>query len=505
MAVTPSPLKKQRLDVAALLAPPAPAAPLEDDAVPALLTADRTWAAAKNITSQMRTGAVPLTILTGFLGAGKSTILNYILKAPHKLRIAVLINEFGDIDIDSKLVDTSTSFQDGDPVVLDNGCICCTVSNGFIDAITRILSTSADIGSRPDYIIVETTGLANPKPIVDSIQETELRDEVYVDQVLAAVDSSIWTGEHYNSPTAKRQIENADTVLLTKTDLVQDETSLSAVIDSIISIRPNARIIRSQAGYVPIGALFDLDSLHAGEESNMTGPDSAVGGKLDQTEGIQSEKSHDATSIRAGTSGLTDGGARIGPCNDIRAKEVETGHVNTHSDHNGRTTELNGNYTACEEEHGCRSCHEHEPGKPCNHDHGSQSKNSHFEEEGFSSISFVSHQPLSLSRFRQDFMEGLPAGVFRAKGLLWFQNYPSRFIFHWSGSRYNVDEGDWPTGVEKMNQLVVIGRNIDHSAITSLLNSCIVQPGQDGESVEESDQDGDGYQNVGEGEQPDDS
>jgi G3E family GTPase len=68
---------------------------------------------------------------------------------------------------------------------------------------------------------VETTGLANPKPIVDSIQETELRDEVYVDQVLAAVDSSIWTGEHYNSPTAKRQIENADTVLLTKTDLIQ--------------------------------------------------------------------------------------------------------------------------------------------------------------------------------------------------------------------------------------------------------------------------------------------
>jgi G3E family GTPase len=468
MATPQPPTKKQRLDIASLLAPPTPLAPSKHEELPALLTADRTWAAAKKITSQMSTGAVPLTILTGFLGAGKSTILNYILKAPHKLRIAVLINEFGAIDIDSKLVDTSNAFQNDDPVVLDNGCICCTVSNGFIDAITRILDASAKSGSRPDYIIVETTGLANPKPIVDSIQETELREEIYVDQVLTAVDSSVWTSDHYSSPTAKQQIEAADTVLLTKTDLIQGDALLDTVIDSIISIRPNARILRSQAGYVPLAALFDLDIAAGVKENGNPDPERKIPSKAGEVT-ANGDSQWEDHKLDAG----------------MEKRDIPKVH-------GIKIQESNLDGIVSNETHICSGSHDHKHGESCHHNHEAQQEKSHLEKEGFTSISFSCKDPLSLRRFRQDFMEGLPDGVFRAKGLLWFQNYESRFIFHWSGSRFNVDEGDWPDGVEKSNQLVVIGRDLDEGAITALLKSCMARLGEESESPEESDDDDDG-------------
>jgi G3E family GTPase len=456
--------KKQRMDIAGLLAPSAPLPPPPEAALPALLTADRAWASAERITSQMPRAAVPLTILTGFLGAGKSTVLNYILRAPHGLKIAVLINEFGAVDIDSKLVDTSAAYKDGDPVVLDNGCICCTVSNGFMDAVRRILDSATETGVRIDYFIVETTGLANPQPIVDSIQETELRDELYVDQVLAAVDSSAWTKDHYDSPTAMKQIQFADTILLTKTDLVAEDSQLNAVIDSILDIRPNARILRSQAGSVPITALFDLD----------------IGSKRlpppTRTPTATAAASTGAVAPDASAAAMLVAGEHDHPAQN------GNGHAHSHGHGHGH-------------EHGEQeSCgHTHAPGEACG---GSAPKKSHLEEEGFTSVSFVSELPLSLRRFRRDFMEELPDGVFRAKGLLWFANYPSRFIFHWSGSRYNVDEGEWPEDIEKNNQLVVIGRNIDHAEITALLETCIVKPGEEESEDEEDDEENEGGERV---------
>jgi G3E family GTPase len=426
---SPPPAKKQKVAIADLLAPAPPRPPQSDDAAaPALLTADGTWAAAYRIQSQMPTFGIPLTILTGFLGSGKTTILNYILSRPHNLKIAVLINEYGAIDIDSKLIDSATAFKEGDPVVLDNGCICCNVSNGFIDAIRRILESPR----APDYIIVETTGVADPKPVIDSIQETELRDEVYVDQVLTTVDSSAWTPVHYGSPTAKRQIESADTVLLTKTDLVKEASELQAVISSVREIRPNSRILRSQAGYVPVHALFDLavtpeDGTDVAERSHAA------------------ERNNDDVSDQQKAS-----------CHD--------GHQ--------------GDGACCHESHK----HTEEDGPAL------VGKTSHLEEEGFSSVSFKSSKPLSMTRFRRDFMEQLPDEVFRAKGLLWFSSYSSKFIFHWSGSRYNVEEGEWSERAEKLNQLVVIGRNMDGGKIRAMFEACILQPGEedDDESEEET-------------------
>lgn len=405
-----------------------------------LLTASGEWTVAESITKSMpKDQGVPMTILTGFLGAGKSTVLNYILKADHGLKIAVLINEYGEVDIDNQLVDTLQKGDEGEPILLNNGCVCCTISTGFAEAVSRTLEEADARGDIPDYFIVETTGLADPKPIIETISNTDLNAEVYVDQVLTVVDSSVWTDAHYDSGTAVKQIESADTVLLSKTDLV-DQSRVENVIQSIFKLRPNARILRSQRGFVPIAALFDL------------GVSMSVGRKR-KTMSKTEEGKH----------------AAITKQNKEEHKH-EGQHEHAH-EHNHEHGEQCGDH--------CQHAAKDDTGK----------KRNHLEEEGFSSISFVSEFPFSLRRFKDEFMELIPQNVFRAKGLLWFVGEPSRFIFHWSGQRYQVDQEVWPEGILHKNQLVIIGRNLDRDLITRLLEHCVVRPGEESEEELEEEED----------------
>lgn len=423
-------------------------APIIPDENKTLFTSSGEWAAAEAITKAIpKDQGVPMTILTGFLGAGKSTVLNYILNADHGLKIAVLINEYGEVDIDNQLVDSVGKGEEGEPILLNNGCVCCTISSGFADAVRRTLEQADARGRIPDYFIVETTGLADPKPIVDSVSVTELREEVYIDQILTVVDASVWDETHYGSETAKNQILAADTVLLSKTDLA-DEATVEKVVQSVLTIRPNARLLRSQRGYVPIAALFDLGvTMSTSSRKRKTPPsdDNTHTEKKDLNEHVhEDESAHD--------------------------------HQHGHKDE-----------SAHNHQHG-ESC-----GKNCSHKHSVENKQrNHLAEEGFTSISFVSEFPLSMRRFRQDFMDNLPVGVFRAKGLLWFAGDPNRFIFHWSGQRFQAEEQKWPEGSERRNQLVVIGRQLNRDAITEFWERCIVKPGEESED-DEDDFDEDDY------------
>ena len=113
-------------------------------------------------------------------------------------------------------------------------------------------------GDPPQYFILKTLGGADPKLIIDSVSNTELRGQLYVDQVLTVIDSSSWTENNYDSATTQRQLIHADTVLLSKTDLVPHER-VKEVIANIIDVKPNTRVLKSQKGYVPIAALFDIN------------------------------------------------------------------------------------------------------------------------------------------------------------------------------------------------------------------------------------------------------
>lgn len=193
---------------------------------------------------------MPVTIITGFLGSGKTTLLNHILQNQQNLKVAVLVNEFGDINIDSQLL---VSVEEN-MMELSNGCICCTINDGLVDAVYSVLER----GDRIDYMIVETTGVADPLPIALTFLGTELQHLTRLDSILTVVDSEAFTSEHFQSDAAYAQIMYGDIIILNKTDLVSEE-KLQELDTYINKTKSKARILRSQMGIVPIPLILDVE------------------------------------------------------------------------------------------------------------------------------------------------------------------------------------------------------------------------------------------------------
>jgi G3E family GTPase len=192
---------------------------------------------------------LPVTIITGFLGSGKTTLLNQILQNDQNLKVAVLVNEFGDINIDSQLL---VSYED-DMVELSNGCICCTINEGLVQAVEKILTKEGKV----DRLIIETTGVADPLPIILTFVGSNFRDFTRLDSVITVVDAETFTPEHFKSEAAFKQITFADILLLNKTDLV-DEGKLTALETYIASIKKNPRIIHTNYAQVPLPLILDV-------------------------------------------------------------------------------------------------------------------------------------------------------------------------------------------------------------------------------------------------------
>lgn len=202
---------------------------------------------------------VPVTIIAGFLGSGKTSLLNHILSEDHGVRAAVLVNDFGAINIDAKLV---VGVEDKDMINLANGCICCNIRDDLFAACMSLLKRT----DPPERLIIETSGVADPMQVANTFARPEIHHYLAMDNILSVVDAEQFPrlADEEMVKLAWSQIRVADIVVLNKTDLVSS-ADLDAVRGGLQQMVPGARILEASFGRIPLPLVFGL----FGEESKL--------------------------------------------------------------------------------------------------------------------------------------------------------------------------------------------------------------------------------------------
>ena len=392
----------------------------------------------------MANKTVPITVLTGYLGAGKTTLMNHILTNQEGYKVAVIVNDIGEVNIDAKLIADGGFIKEedkGNVVPLSNGCICCTLKNDLINQIVDILKTG-----KFDYILIEASGICEPLPIAQTITfiEDSLEKQVgkkicKLDNVVTVVDALRLVDEFGSGKALEKkdldeedienlliqQIEFCNLIVLNKIDEVSKE-QLEEVKAVIKNLQPNAKIIETNYAKVDVGAIID-------------------------TNNFDFEKT-------AASAGWVEG----------LDKEVED------DDHD-------------EDEHEHHHEHHHD------HDEGEA------EEYGISTFVYMSRKPFNSKKFEEYVNAKFPKEVIRCKGLVWFANdYDMSYLFEQAGKQMKLNEAgfwiatapkedleqilksqpdamkEWDEVVgDRMVKLVFIGKNMDKEKIIADMESLL--------------------------------
>jgi G3E family GTPase len=371
---------------------------------------------------------IPVLILTGFLGAGKTTLLNHILTAQHGKRIAVIENEFGEVGIDDALV--KDAFRGKEEIFeANNGCICCTVRGDLI----RILGRLIERKSKFDYVIIETTGLADPAPILQTffVNKT-LSAHFRVDAIVTVVDAK-HVGQtldekrhHHQTNEAKEQIAYADKILLNKIDLVTP-ADIAVVEQRIHHINPGVKILHCQQSNVPLQAVLDLHSFD-----------------LDRILDVEPEFLKDQ------------------PDSD---HEHEHGHKEKDHQH----------------EHKEKKDKTEKKEKKEKKEEGGEKKDKKEKEKekAVTSVGFTSEKPFDLDKLNTwlgEFLQTRGNDIYRMKGIINIAGLERRFVFHGVHMMMKGEPTfEWEPNQPRVSKIVFIGKGLDKAEISAAFFKCLAE------------------------------
>lgn len=407
---------------------------------------------------------IPVSLLTGYLGSGKTTLLNQVLSNQKGYKVAVIVNDIGEVNIDASLIQKggNVTQKDENLVPLSNGCICCTLK---VDLMKQIISLAQS--KKFDYILIEASGICEPGPIAGSICMLDGTDETvnlpavaYLDNITTVVDAKRMADEFgcgdalLNENMDEEDIENllvqqieyCTTIVLNKTDLVTDEEKKN-VISVIKALQPKAKIIETTYGNVDVDDILSTGRFDYEKILESAGWIQAMQGEGENSEDHDEHEEH---------------------------HHEHDDHENAHDEHEEH------------EHHGHHHHHHH-------HDEGEA------EEYGIGTFVYQNVKPFSKQKFEEFVFAKWPKEVIRAKGLFWIADDPqTAYIFEQSGKQKTAtDDGKWiaafpeyerkqilqmnpdiaeawhPVYGDRVNKLVFIGRNMDKDAIIKALDDCI--------------------------------
>lgn len=359
---------------------------------------------------------IPITILTGFLGAGKTTLLNRVLQESHGQRIAVIENEFGEENIDNEILVRESGEQ---IVQMSNGCICCTIREDLRSTLVDLLAQRKSGALVFERIIIETTGVADPGPVIQTFfMDEEIAENYLIDSVITLVDAKHAQQQLTDRQEARRQVGFADQIFLSKTDLIS-EAEKAALIHRLKHINPRAPIEAVHFGQVALSKVLDLRGFN-------------LNAKLD----VDSD--------------LLDG--------------PDVGHA--HHDH--------------EHEHGEHCSHDqdhhHVHGEHCHHPHH------HHHDDDVKSFVFRADRPFDPAKL-EDFLGAIVnvygPKMLRYKGVLDMAGTERKVIFQGVHQLMGSDLGPaWAEGEQRQSKMVFIGIDLPRDILVQGLQQCLVPEAQ---------------------------
>jgi len=405
---------------------------------------------------------LPITVVTGFLGAGKTTLVNYILREQSEKKICVIENEFGSVSIDEQLVKENLSAAE-EIINMDNGCACCTVRGDLVKVFGQIKARIKDF----DMVLLETTGLADPAPVIKTItSDWSLMNAFRIDGVLCLVDCKhirTHLNEEREEDTVNESVQQvafSDRILLNKTDLVT-KAELKLVRETIFSINSFAETIESQQSRVPMDKLMGLNSFSLERfEEEMKEYD------LDEAEECTDADCTDASCSIHGQ----DHVKHDHDCDE--EAYIEHGHEeHAHSEH--------GHEEQAHSEHGHEEHAHHKEHARAEHDHSQKkTKKKIHDISGVGSFALFSDVPLrsiDFNRFMTRLLSAKSKDLYRSKGVLCFeQEGNKKFVFQGVHEDIQFTEArtEWAENEPKVSKIVFIGKNLNKEELEKGFKAC---------------------------------